>query len=67
MGAHADILRSLLVELDRFDQQVEAITAGNNERITLTGEYIRDSAAQIAKRDYRPDWTVLRRNRSFLR
>lgn len=67
MGAHADILCSLLLELNRFGRQLEALTARNDECITLTREYIGDSAAQIAKRDYRPDWTVLRKNRSFLR
>jgi hypothetical protein len=64
MGAHADILRSLLQELDSFDDRVRRLTALNDECVALTQEQIGDSA-QIRTRDHRPE-PVVGKNRSFL-
>ena len=65
MGAHADILRSLLTELNRFDHKVEALIARQHECVAVTREHV-DSAMQITKRDDRAKRRVPARNGAFL-
>lgn len=62
MGTHADILTSLLMELNRFDQRLGHIVRANRDQIAATNERIADSFEQIASRE-RPR---LRVNGSFL-
>lgn len=68
MGAHADILRSLLQQLDRFDFRIRGLTARNDERTALTQKHIGASAAQMTnQRADSPDVPALGKNRAFSR
>ena len=49
MGAHADILRSLLAELNRFDRKVEALIVLQHERVAATRAHV-ESTVQMTRR-----------------
>ena len=61
MATHAQILYSLMEELDCFEHRVGLLLKSNREQIRRAGECLADSKAQQA--EDRPH----RNNRSFLR
>jgi hypothetical protein len=51
MGAHADILRSLLIEMDRFDRRVGSLIRLNRARIVLSRDWVDACDKQMAEYD----------------
>jgi hypothetical protein len=49
MATRAEILVSLLMELNRFDEQLGALVRANRQHIAATGGLIADSFEQIAE------------------
>ena len=50
MGAHADILRSLIVELERFERSVAVFTRENEHRVVAARIHMDNAAAQLLSR-----------------
>ena len=48
MAARSEILVSLLVELDRFDEKLGVLVRANRERIALTEAFVGDIFEQFA-------------------
>jgi hypothetical protein len=50
MGSHADVLRSLILELERFGRQVKSIAASNVAQIEKASDHVDDSHKQLQPR-----------------
>jgi hypothetical protein len=65
MPMRADILRSLIVELDRVERRTSMLVRQNEARVIATRCHLNDTAIQLAKDSDEPDRPI-RENGSFL-
>lgn len=51
MTSHAEILNSLIAELERCERLVTALTRANEAQVITTRMHLEDGIAQIVRRD----------------
>jgi hypothetical protein len=65
MRSHAEVLTSLIGELQRFKRRVEALALANEAQVIATRRHIEDVAVQLAEPN-EDAYPPIRENGSFL-